>query len=199
MRKWASFVGTAFLNGWAWLVEVGNHAGVALAVLGVLGSGFLAVQIESWWYAAVYLIGVAFLAFSVGAYRTYNEAQKQTGEAFSVSLLATLNQLHAKRAQATGWLRMIREEDYGETSLNAIDQVFSLFWTDEVRDIVQTRASRMVSKLDDQSDPLLPEPDERTAVFNKIQRAVKLVDEVVAEINATYVFIQEHIGPRPAA
>lgn len=94
---------------------------------------------------------------------------------------------------------MIREEDYGGSSLSAIDQVFSLFWTDQVMDIVNTRASYLAPKLRDQSDPLVLTSDERTEIFNKIQRAVKLLDTVIDQINETYQFIQGHIGPRPSS
>lgn len=191
MREWLKFMKVASRNGWVWLADVWKHVGVALAVFGVVGLSAISLAVDRWEFIAAYVVVVVFGSFSAGAYHTYREAEQQTGEAVGLMILGTLTQLRAKRGQANEWLRKIRDEDYGGTSLDAIEHVFNVFWTSQVREIVEARVPQLLARLDDQSDPMRLANNERERVFNDVQRGLTRLDAVISDLDSLY---QEVLG-----
>ncbi len=104
-RGWRRFVKASTAKGWRWLVTVGNHFGAAAVLLGGFASAVLSWTALSWWLTVAYVVVVAFLAFSVGAYEEWKDASQLTGEALMVSFDASLRQLRGERGRANEWLR----------------------------------------------------------------------------------------------
>jgi hypothetical protein len=195
MREWWRFVKASFRRGWDWLVRVGSHTGAAFTVLGVGGFTYLSWATSNWWFTAFYVLSVAFLCFTVGAYEEYRAAHTLTGEALGISLLASLNLLRTKREQANRWLGEIRNDP--NANVSAYDTNFSVIWSAQVLEIVQARFPFLVPKLQNEADePLLVASTERERVFNAIQLGVKKLDAAIEEIDSVYQGVLRQIPPK---
>lgn len=111
MLAWWLFVRRSWGRGWHWLTSVGNHVGAAAILLGGGASILLGWTTTTWWVAVGYVVVVAFVCFSVGAYKEWRAANRVLAGAMAYTLDGWLKQLEGERGRAVRWLDLLRDEE----------------------------------------------------------------------------------------